>query len=47
MVNSDRSGQKSRVNQDGGRAVKAVRFDEYGGVEVLKVVDVPRPIPGP
>jgi len=27
--------------------VKAVRFDEYGGVEVLKVVDVPRPSPGP
>jgi NADPH:quinone reductase-like Zn-dependent oxidoreductase len=27
--------------------VKAVRFDEYGGVEVLKVVEVPRPIPGP
>jgi NADPH:quinone reductase-like Zn-dependent oxidoreductase len=27
--------------------VKAVRFDEYGGAEVLKVVDVPRPIPGP
>ena len=27
--------------------VKAVRFDEYGGVEVLKVVDVPRPIAGP
>jgi NADPH:quinone reductase-like Zn-dependent oxidoreductase len=26
--------------------VKAVRFDEYGGVEVLKVVDVPRPVPG-
>jgi len=26
---------------------KAVRFDEYGGVEVLKVVDVPRPVPGP
>jgi NADPH:quinone reductase-like Zn-dependent oxidoreductase len=25
--------------------VKAVRFDEYGGVEVLKVVDVPRPTP--
>jgi NADPH:quinone reductase-like Zn-dependent oxidoreductase len=25
--------------------VKAVRFDEYGGVEVLKVVDVPRPAP--
>jgi NADPH:quinone reductase-like Zn-dependent oxidoreductase len=26
--------------------VKAVRFDEYGGVDVLKVVDVPRPMPG-
>ncbi len=25
---------------------KAVRFDEYGGVDVLKVVDVPRPVPG-
>jgi NADPH:quinone reductase-like Zn-dependent oxidoreductase len=27
--------------------VKAVRFDEYGGAEVLKVVDVPTPAPGP
>jgi len=26
--------------------VKAVRFDEYGGIEVLKVMDVPRPVPG-
>ncbi len=26
---------------------KAVRYDQYGGVEVLKVVDVPRPEPGP
>jgi NADPH:quinone reductase-like Zn-dependent oxidoreductase len=26
--------------------VKAVRFDEYGGVDVLKVVDVRRPVPG-
>jgi len=26
--------------------VKAVRFDRYGGVEVLKVMDVPRPAPG-
>jgi NADPH:quinone reductase-like Zn-dependent oxidoreductase len=25
---------------------KAVRFDEYGGVDVLKVVDVPQPEPG-
>jgi NADPH:quinone reductase-like Zn-dependent oxidoreductase len=27
--------------------VRAVRFDEYGGVDVLKVVEVPRPIAGP
>jgi NADPH:quinone reductase-like Zn-dependent oxidoreductase len=26
---------------------KAVRFDEYGGVDVLQVRDVPRPVPGP
>ena len=26
---------------------KAVRYDQYGGVEVLKVVDVPQPEPGP
>ncbi len=26
---------------------KAVRFDDYGGVEVLKVAEVPRPEPGP
>jgi NADPH:quinone reductase-like Zn-dependent oxidoreductase len=27
--------------------MKAVRFDEYGDVDVLDVVDVPRPVPGP
>jgi NADPH:quinone reductase-like Zn-dependent oxidoreductase len=26
--------------------VKAVRFDQYGGIDVLKVVDVPQPVPG-
>jgi NADPH:quinone reductase-like Zn-dependent oxidoreductase len=26
---------------------KAVRFSEYGGTEVLRVVDVERPVPGP
>ena len=26
---------------------KAVRFDEYGGIDVLRVVEVPRPVPGP
>ncbi len=26
---------------------KAVRFDDYGGVDVLKVTEVPRPVPGP
>jgi Zn-dependent alcohol dehydrogenase len=38
--------------EDGGRfvigaVVKAVRFDRSGGVNVLEVVDVPRPEPGP
>jgi NADPH:quinone reductase-like Zn-dependent oxidoreductase len=27
--------------------MQAVRFDSYGGVDVLNVVDVPRPVPGP
>ena len=27
--------------------MKAVRFSEYGGVDVLDVVDVPDPVPGP
>jgi NADPH:quinone reductase-like Zn-dependent oxidoreductase len=27
--------------------MKAVRFDQYGGTDVLKVVDVPQPAPGP
>ena len=27
--------------------MKAVRFDGYGGVDVLKVVEVPQPAPGP
>lgn len=27
--------------------VRAVRFDEYGGVDVLRVADVPRPVAGP
>jgi NADPH:quinone reductase-like Zn-dependent oxidoreductase len=26
--------------------VKAVRFEEYGGIDVLKVVEVPQPVPG-
>ena len=25
---------------------RAVRFDEYGDIDVLKVVEVPRPVPG-
>lgn len=27
--------------------MKAVRFERYGGIDVLQVVDVPRPAPGP
>jgi NADPH:quinone reductase-like Zn-dependent oxidoreductase len=26
---------------------KAVKFDKYGGIEVLRVVEVARPVPGP
>jgi NADPH:quinone reductase-like Zn-dependent oxidoreductase len=26
---------------------KAVRFDEYGGIDVLRVAEVDRPVPGP
>src|SRR5882757_10014646 len=26
---------------------RAVRFDEYGGIDVLQVVEVDRPVPGP
>ncbi len=26
---------------------KAVRFDQYGGIDVLRIVDVERPVPGP
>ena len=25
---------------------KAVRFDNYGGIDVLRIEDVPRPVPG-
>jgi NADPH:quinone reductase-like Zn-dependent oxidoreductase len=35
------------TRQIGGRLVQAVRFDAYGGVDVLKVVEVPKPAPGP
>jgi NADPH:quinone reductase-like Zn-dependent oxidoreductase len=31
----------------GRRMPAAVRLNEYGGVDVLRVVDVPRPVPGP
>ncbi|HEX4831132.1 MAG TPA: NADP-dependent oxidoreductase [Trebonia sp.] len=27
--------------------MKAVRFDQYGGIDVLRVADVPDPVPGP
>src|SRR5271163_4817202 len=31
----------------GDRNMRAVRFDKYGDVEVLRVVQVERPVPGP
>src|ERR1700750_507777 len=37
-----------RADGDGERLMsKAVRFDDYGGIEVLEVRDVARPAPGP
>jgi NADPH:quinone reductase-like Zn-dependent oxidoreductase len=30
-----------------GAVVKAVQFDQYSGVDVLDVVEVPQPEPGP
>src|SRR5215469_3541173 len=31
----------------GDQVMKAVRFHEYGGIDVLRVEEVPRPVPGP
>src|ERR1039457_6529672 len=39
-----RLGLRSREN--GVAMPKAVRFDDYGGIDVLRVEDVPRPVPG-
>lgn len=36
-----------QTRECGGDAVKAVRFHEYGEIEVLRVEDVERPTPGP
>jgi NADPH:quinone reductase-like Zn-dependent oxidoreductase len=35
------------ANLDRGVAMRAVRFNQYGDVDVLEVVEVPRPVPGP
>jgi NADPH:quinone reductase-like Zn-dependent oxidoreductase len=35
------------VTEEGGNMPLAVRFDEYGEIDVLKVIEVPRPVPGP
>jgi NADPH:quinone reductase-like Zn-dependent oxidoreductase len=39
--------QETVLVTDRGLAVKAVRFEEYGGVDVLNVAEVPTPVPGP
>jgi NADPH:quinone reductase-like Zn-dependent oxidoreductase len=31
----------------GDHAMKAVRFHQYGGIDVLRVEEVARPVPGP
>jgi NADPH:quinone reductase-like Zn-dependent oxidoreductase len=35
------------LSTQNGAAMKAVRYDGYGGIDVLKVVEVPSPEPGP
>jgi NADPH:quinone reductase-like Zn-dependent oxidoreductase len=40
-VDANRRGERRQA------PVKAVRFAEYGGTDVLNVVDVPQPVPGP
>ena len=37
----------ARARENGVAMPKAVRFDEYGGIDVLQVVEVPQPVPGP
>jgi len=40
--------ESTKLHERGGPAMtKAVRFDRYGDVDVLQVVDVDRPVPGP
>jgi NADPH:quinone reductase-like Zn-dependent oxidoreductase len=39
--------QETVLVTDRGLAMKAVRFEEYGGVDVLNVAEVPTPVPGP
>jgi NADPH:quinone reductase-like Zn-dependent oxidoreductase len=35
------------ARENGEAMPKAVRFGQYGGIDVLQVVEVPRPVPGP
>src|SRR6202008_3054199 len=35
------------ARKSGDHAMKAVRFHEYGGIDVLRVEEVERPVPGP
>ena len=39
--------RRIRTGKCGDHAVKAVRFHEYGGIDVLRVEEVARPVPGP
>jgi NADPH:quinone reductase-like Zn-dependent oxidoreductase len=41
------TGTENVTSDDGGSQVKAVRFDDYGPADVLRVVEVPEPAPGP
>ncbi len=44
---SDRSALRRDTDANRGVTLRAVRFNNYGDIDVLEVVDVPRPVPGP
>src|SRR5262249_40336553 len=43
---SDINASRTRQRIPGGRSVKAVRFHEFGGLDVLRLEEVPDPAPG-
>src|ERR1700744_6666063 len=47
LQHADPAQPGARVHQPAERMMKAVRFGQFGGPEVLEIVDLPDPHPGP